>query len=252
MAARFNPPPNWPAPPPGWTPPPGWRPDPTWGPPPHGWQLWVNDHLHIPVQALPQQGIPPGHHQQAWYTRWWAITGAVVLGLFLIAGVSYQLSTEPPQPIAAGASGTQDALGSDPSPSPSTSAPAPAPPPSAIAPAPAPTPAPSTQAPPPPPPEPDLTPGQENALRSAGQYLAYTSFSRTGLIEQLEYEGYSTEDATWAVDQLGVDWNQQAASKAADYLDYTSFSRQGLVDQLVYEGFTAAEAEYGASQAYDG
>jgi hypothetical protein len=54
------------------------------------------------------------------------------------------------------------------------------------------------------------------------------------------------------VDQLGVDWNQQAASKAADYLDYTSFSRQGLVDQLLYEGFTAAEAEYGASQAYDG
>jgi Excalibur calcium-binding domain len=41
MAARYNPPPNWPASPPGWTPPPDWEPDPAWGPPPYGWQLWV-------------------------------------------------------------------------------------------------------------------------------------------------------------------------------------------------------------------
>ena len=116
----------------------------------------------------------------------------------------------------------------------------------------APAPAPTTQAPPPPPPAPVLSPGQENALRSAEQYLDYTSFSRTGLIGQLEFEGYSNGDATWAVDQLGVDWNEQAALKAAEYLDYTSFSRQGLVDQLVFEGFSPAEAEYGASQAYDG
>jgi hypothetical protein len=68
----------------------------------------------------------------------------------------------------------------------------------------------------------------------------------------LEYENYSTEDATWAVDNLSVDWNQQAALKAEDYLDYTSFSRQGLVEQLMYEGFTTEQAEYGASQTYDG
>jgi hypothetical protein len=66
----------------------------------------------------------------------------------------------------------------------------------------------------------------------------------------LEFENYSTEDATWAVDSLNVDWNEQAAKKAEEYLDYTSFSRQGLVDQLVFEGFTSEQAEYGASQAY--
>lgn len=38
---RFNPPPNWPAPPRGWEPGPQWRPDPAWGPPPQGWRLWV-------------------------------------------------------------------------------------------------------------------------------------------------------------------------------------------------------------------
>ena len=105
---------------------------------------------------------------------------------------------------------------------------------------------------PPPPPPPVLSPGQQNALRSAEDYIDYTSFSRKGLIQQLEFEGYSSADATWAVDQLSVDWNQQAALKGAEYLNYTSFSRQGLVDQLVFEGFTPAEAEYGASQAYDG
>ena len=40
---RFNPPPNWPAPPEGWHPPAGWEPDPSWGPVRQGWQLWVAD-----------------------------------------------------------------------------------------------------------------------------------------------------------------------------------------------------------------
>ena len=43
MGYRFNPPPNWPAPPPGWVPPPGWAPLPDWPAPPAGWQLWIDD-----------------------------------------------------------------------------------------------------------------------------------------------------------------------------------------------------------------
>lgn len=43
MALRFNPPPNWPAPPPDFVPPPRWQPDPSWPPPPPGWELWVPD-----------------------------------------------------------------------------------------------------------------------------------------------------------------------------------------------------------------
>ena len=72
-------------------------------------------------------------------------------------------------------------------------------------------------------------------------------FSYSGLIEQLEYEGYSTEDATYAADNCGADWNEQAALSAEDYLDIMSFSRDGLIEQLVYEGFTQEQAEYGAS-----
>jgi SOS response regulatory protein OraA/RecX len=93
-----------------------------------------------------------------------------------------------------------------------------------------------------------MTGGQRNAVRSANSYLEYTSFSRQGLIEQLEYEDYSTEDATFAVDYVAPDWNEQAAKSAESYLEYTSFSRQGLIDQLVYEGFTYEQAQYGVDQ----
>jgi len=93
---------------------------------------------------------------------------------------------------------------------------------------------------------PDMTTSQEQAVGSAESYLSFTHFSREGLIDQLEYEQFSTEDAEFAVDYLDVDWNEQAAGSAESYLEFTNFSRQGLIDQLEYEGFTTEQAEYGA------
>ena len=83
----------------------------------------------------------------------------------------------------------------------------------------------------------------------ANDYLDYTAFSRKGLIKQLEFEGFSKADATFAVDSLDVNWNEQAAAMAENYLDYTSFSRKGLINQLVFEGFTLSQAQYGVKQA---
>jgi Host cell surface-exposed lipoprotein len=94
---------------------------------------------------------------------------------------------------------------------------------------------------------PTETVNQENARKSAESYLEYSAFSRQGLIDQLEYEEFATEDAEYAVDAVGADWNEQAAKSAESYLEYSSFSKQGLIDQLVYEGFTQAQAEYGVS-----
>lgn len=94
--------------------------------------------------------------------------------------------------------------------------------------------------------EDSVTEGMQNALSRAKSYLNYTAFSYTGLIEQLEYEGYTTEEATYAVDNCGADWYEQALEKAGDYLDYTSFSYSGLIEQLEYEGFTTEEATYAA------
>ncbi len=94
----------------------------------------------------------------------------------------------------------------------------------------------------------EATAGQKNALRSAEQYLNFTAFSYKGLIEQLEYEQYLHEDAVYAADHCGADWNEQAAKAAANYLEYTSFSRDGLIEQLEYEGYTHEQAVYGAEQ----
>lgn len=90
----------------------------------------------------------------------------------------------------------------------------------------------------------------DRALDRAESYLDITAFSRSGLADQLAYEGYGPEAAEYAVANVGADWNEQAARSAEAYLGFTSFSRQGLVDQLLYEGFTPEQAEYGVSVAY--
>ena len=92
------------------------------------------------------------------------------------------------------------------------------------------------------------TVSQKNAIRSAENYLNFTAFSKSGLIDQLEYEGYSNADATYAVDNIEVDWNAQAVKAAQNYLDFTAFSRSGLIDQLEYEGYTTEQATYAVDQ----
>ena len=92
----------------------------------------------------------------------------------------------------------------------------------------------------------DATTSQQNALESAKGYLGFSHFSYTGLIDQLEFEGFSTEDATWAADSCGADWNEQALGSARDYLDFSGFSYAGLIDQLEFEGFTTEQATYAA------
>lgn len=91
------------------------------------------------------------------------------------------------------------------------------------------------------------TTSQMGAEARASNYLKVSAFSYTGLIKQLEYEGYTHEDAVYGVDHCGADWNAQAAKKAQEYMNISSFSRSSLISQLEYEGFTAEQAAYGAS-----
>jgi hypothetical protein len=119
--------------------------------------------------------------------------------------------------------------------------------PATLAPTPDPTPEPTPD--PTPKPTPQVTAEQENAIGSAQDYLDYAAFSRSGLIGQLKYEGYSTTVATFAVDHLTVNWNEQAYLSAKAYLAYTHFSRSGLISQLKFEGFTTKQATYGVTKA---
>ncbi|WP_106449688.1 Ltp family lipoprotein [Trichococcus alkaliphilus] len=83
-----------------------------------------------------------------------------------------------------------------------------------------------------------------NALGSANDYLNFTSFSKSGLYDQLIYEGFPEDAVQYAVDNVVTDWNANALQTAIDYLDFSSFSDQGLYDQLIYEGYSAEQAQY--------
>ncbi|MFZ2293101.1 MAG: Ltp family lipoprotein, partial [Corynebacterium casei] len=71
----------------------------------------------------------------------------------------------------------------------------------------------------------------KNALRSAENYLDFSSFSYQGLYDQLtsEYgEAYPAEAAQYAMDNVVVDWNQEALESAENYLEFSHFSYAGL------------------------
>lgn len=121
------------------------------------------------------------------------------------------------------------------------------------------TPPPATPAPTPPPaetsppaeapvstPTGDISIGQENALGAARNYLKVMPFSYDGLIGQLEFDGYTNEDAVFAADNCGADWNEQALKDAKNYVTVTAFSHEGLVAQLEYDEYTEAQAVYAA------
>ena len=91
------------------------------------------------------------------------------------------------------------------------------------------------------------TVSQSNAVKKATDYLSIFAFSRSGLIKQLEFDGFSAGDAAYGTDAQKANWDNQAAEKAKVYLSTFAFSRSGLIKQLLYDGFTQKEAEYGAS-----
>ncbi|MDD4689329.1 MAG: Ltp family lipoprotein [Eubacteriales bacterium] len=94
----------------------------------------------------------------------------------------------------------------------------------------------------------EMTTGQKNALKAAKSYLDFSGFSYDGLIKQLEFEKYSHEDAVFAADNCGADWNEQAVKSAKSYLSTSSFSKDGLIEQLEFDGFTKEQAAYGAKE----
>lgn len=87
-----------------------------------------------------------------------------------------------------------------------------------------------------------------NALKAAKQYLKVMPFSYKKLIKQLEFDGYSSEDATYAADNCEADWDEQAVKAAKNYLKIMAFSEKKLIQQLEFDGFTNEQATYAAEQ----
>lgn len=104
MTQRFNAPPGWPQPQPGWAPPAGWQPDPSWPAPPPDWDYWVDDASGGPApygaasatSAYPGTpvGAPPGGEaaaalaqQAVGSARKTIYTGLGLLGVGIVVNV---------------------------------------------------------------------------------------------------------------------------------------------------------------------
>ena len=86
---------------------------------------------------------------------------------------------------------------------------------------------------------------QKAALKKAENYLDLMAFSDEGLREQLAFEGFPQDAIDYAMENIMVDWNEQARKKAEDYLQLDmGMSDQSLYDQLIFDGFSEEQVQY--------
>lgn len=90
------------------------------------------------------------------------------------------------------------------------------------------------------------TENQQKALDKANEYIDTLALSHDGLIKQLEYDGYSTDVATYAADNCDANWNKEAKEMAEQYMESTTYTYKAMVQQLQAEGFTKDQAKFGA------
>ena len=90
---------------------------------------------------------------------------------------------------------------------------------------------------------------QINARARAVSFLTWFTFGRSELIKQLVLLGYSTQDATYAVDIQNIDWNALAVKHAKAYLALpgVTLTHTELVNQLIFDSFTQDQANFGAN-----
>lgn len=94
------------------------------------------------------------------------------------------------------------------------------------------------------------TKGQLNALKKAESYSENLHMSKKGIYKQLtsEYgEGFSKEEAQYAIDNMSADWNANALEKAKSYQENLNMSKKAIYKQLISqygEQFTKEEAQY--------
>lgn len=72
--------------------------------------------------------------------------------------------------------------------------------------------------------------GNAGAKAKAESYLNSSAFSYTGLIDQLEYNGFSESEAKYGADNCGADWKEQALKKAKSSIIGGEHKMKGLID----------------------
>lgn len=103
----------------------------------------------------------------------------------------------------------------------------------------------------------DVPAEYRSALTKAETYSDMMSMSKAGIYDQLtsDYgEGFSTEAAQYAIDNVDADWNANALEKARTYQDDMAMSPNAIHDQLTSdygEQFTQSQADYAIEHLND-
>lgn len=94
----------------------------------------------------------------------------------------------------------------------------------------------------------------EAALKKAQSYGRTFHMSKKGIYNQLtsDVEGFTPEAAQYAVDNLDMDYMENAYQKAKSYFEKMNMSREGIYNQLTssVEGFTPEEAQYAVDKLF--
>ncbi|MEG0026338.1 MAG: Ltp family lipoprotein [Bacilli bacterium] len=89
---------------------------------------------------------------------------------------------------------------------------------------------------------------QKNALKKAESYSKTMNMSKQGIYNQLtsSIEGFTEDDAQYAINNIVSDWNSNALAKAKSYSKTMNMSKSAIYNQLTssIEGFTTEEAQY--------
>ena len=95
-----------------------------------------------------------------------------------------------------------------------------------------------------------MTDTQAKCLEQAKSYLEKIPFSKQGLIGQLEYKGFDQADIDFALENIDVDWTENAIKKSEDYLATIPLSKPALEQQLDFDGFTKDQIAVAVEKTY--
>lgn len=87
---------------------------------------------------------------------------------------------------------------------------------------------------------------QSDIEARALQYANNSALSKNRIMQEMRSEGYTEKELVKALQNIDVDWNEQAVKAANWYIStYPDIDREMLKEQLTRnEGFTGTEAEY--------
>lgn len=90
---------------------------------------------------------------------------------------------------------------------------------------------------------------KEEAVARAQEYLNALPHSYNDLLYQLTYIGYSEEEAVFALEHCGADWNEQAVRQLKACKKDGIHSKDRLLKMLLEDGFTEEQAKYAVDTA---